>query len=126
MWVTIYLNGNNMKIDIKKNEKYYDEIVENCHKDDESFELWQDLLNKAIEYTSIRAKWSLMSTEEKVENDAYRTACHDSFINSLKMYVRYLKQLGINLLANELIEQDRKTIGDFANYIVFREAVNNR
>ena len=113
-------------IDYEKNEKYYNEIVDNCHKNDEVFEMWHDLLNKAIEYTSIRAKWSLMSTEEKIEKDAYRTACHDSFINSLKINVRYLKQLGINLLVNELIEQDRKTIGDFANYIVFREAIENR
>ena len=90
------------------------------------FEMWQNLLNKAIEYTNIRAKWSLMSTEEKAENDSYRTTCHDSFINSLKMYVRYFKQIGIELLSKELIEQDRKTIGDFANYIVFREAIKNR
>lgn len=107
-------------------EKYYAEILEHCHKDDESFEMWQDMLNKAIEYTNIRAKWSLMSTEEKNEKDVYRTACHDSFINSIKVYIRYLKQLGIELLSNELIEQDRKTMGDFANYIVFREAVKNR
>ena len=107
-------------------EKFYNEILDYCHRNDEAFEMWQDLLNKAIEYTSIRAKWSLMSREEKIENDAHRTASHDSFINSLKIYVRYLKQLGINLLVNELIEQDRKTIGDFANYIVFREAIKNR
>lgn len=115
-----------MKFDSEKNEKYYDEIVDNIHKDDESFELWQNLLYKAIEYTNIRAKWSLMSTEEKIKNDAHRTACHDLFINSLKVYVRYLKQLGIELMSNVLIEQDRKTIGDFANYIVFREAIKNR
>lgn len=107
-------------------EKYYTEILDCCHKNDEAFDLWQNLLKKAIEYTSIRAKCSLMSTTEKNENDAHRTACHDSFINSLKIYVRYLKQLGFNLLVNELIEQDRKTIGDFANYIVFREAIKNR
>ena len=107
-------------------EIYYNEIIGYSHKNDESFDMWKDLLNKAIDYTNIRAKWSLMSREEKIENDAHRTVCHDSFINSLKIYVRYLKQLGINLLVNELIEQDRKTIGDFANYIVFREAVNNR
>ncbi|MBP3200050.1 MAG: hypothetical protein J6M39_00160 [Lachnospiraceae bacterium] len=45
----------------EKNEKYYNEIVDNCHKNDEVFEMWQDMLNKAIEYTSIRAKWSLMN-----------------------------------------------------------------
>ena len=113
-------------IDNEKNEKYYNEILEYIHKGDESFEMWQDLLDKAIEYTSIRAKWSLMSMEEKIEKDAYRTACHDSFINSLKIYVRYLRQIGIELSSNKLIEQDRKTIGDFANYIVFREAIKNR
>ena len=115
-----------MNNDLEKFEKYYVETLEHCHYDDETLEMWQDLLNKAIEYTSIRAKWSLMSTAEKIEKDTHRTACHDSFINSLKIYVRYLKQLGINLLVNELIEQDRKTIGDFANYIVFREAIKNR
>ena len=113
-------------IEYEKKENYYNEIVDTCNKNDEVFEMWQEMLKKAIEYTSIRAKWSLMSTEEKVENDAYRTACHDSFINSLKMYVRYLKQIGIELSLNKLIEQDRKTIGDFANYIVFREASENR
>lgn len=113
-------------IDCEKNEKYYNEIVDNCHRNDEVFEMWQDLLDKAIEYTSIRAKWSLMLREEKIEKDAYRTACHDSFINSLKIYVRYLKEIGIKLKSNELIEQDRKTIGDFANYIAFREAIKNR
>lgn len=113
-------------IDCEKNEKYYNEIVDNCHKNDEVFEMWQDLLDKAIEYTSIRAKWSLMSREEKIEKDAYRTACHDSFINGLKIYVRYLRQIGIELSSNGLIEQDRKAIGDFANYIVFREAIKNR
>ena len=107
-------------------EKYFTEILDCCHKNEEVFEMWQDLFKKAIEYTSIRAKWSLMSMEEKIEKDAYRTACHDSFINSLKIYVRYLKQSGIDLLVNELIEQDRKTIGDFANYVVFREAIKNR
>lgn len=111
---------------VEKNEKYYNEIVDNCHKNDEVFEMWQDLLDKAIEYTSIRAKWSLMSREEKIGKDAYRTACHDSFINSLKIYVRYLKEIGIELKSNELIEQDRRAIGDFANYIVFREAIKNR
>jgi len=115
-----------INIDLEKFNTYYNEIVDNCHRNDEIFEMWQDMLNKAIEYTSIRAKWSLMSREEKIENDTHRTACHDSFINSLKIYVRYLKQMGISLLINELIEQDRKTIGDFANYIVFREAINNR
>lgn len=113
-------------IDYEKKENYYNEIVDTCNKNDEVFEMWQDMLKKAIEYTSIRAKWSLMSREEKIENDAHRTACHDSFINSLKIYVRYLKELGIELKSNELIEQDRKTIGDFANYIVFREAIKNR
>ena len=115
-----------LNIDYEKKENYYNEIVDTCNKNDEVFEMWQDMLKKAIEYTSIRAKWSLMSSEEKIENDAHRTACHDSFINSLKIYVRYLKQLGIDLLVNELIEQNRKTIGDFANYIVFREAIENR
>lgn len=108
-------------------ELYYDkELKVNYDVNEYTLELWQNLLNKAIEYTNIRAKWSLMSTEEKVKNDAYRTACHDSFINSLKMYIRYLNDLAGALTAIDLIEEDRKVLGDFANYIVFREAIKNR
>ncbi len=115
-----------MNFDFEKFNKYYNGIVENCHEDDEAFDMFQHLLNRAIEYSNIRAKWSLMSIEEKNEKDSYRTACHESFINSLKIYLRYLDKLGIKLLASELIEMDRKIIGDFANYIVFAEAVKNR
>lgn len=113
-------------VNIELFEYYYNELKVNFDYDDYALELWQSLLNKAIEYTNIRVKWSFMSNEEKIEKDSYRTACHDSLINSLKVYIRYLKQLGINLSVNELIEKDRKTIGDFANYIVFTEAVKNR
>ena len=108
-------------------EYYYDkELKVNYDVNEYALELWQNLLNKAIEYTNIRAKWSLMSMEEKADNDSYRTACHDSFINNLKMYIRYLNDLAGALAAIDLIEEDRKALGDFANYIVFREAINNR
>ena len=32
-------------IDYEKNEKYYNEIVDNCHRNDEAFEMWQDMLD---------------------------------------------------------------------------------
>ena len=107
-------------------EKFYNEILENNSFDEDIVELWKIVLKSAIEYTNLRANWSLMTTKEKVENDKHRTNLHDSFINNLKMFFRYCEQKGRILELKSLLEKDRKEIGDFANYIVFREAINNR
>ena len=67
-----------------------------------------------------------MTTKERVDSDKHRTSLHDSFINNLKMFFRYCEQKGRNLELKSLLEKDRKEIGDFANYIVFKEVIKSR
>ena len=101
--------------------------MRNYRFDEDIVELWKTMLKSAIEYTNIRANWALMITKEKVENDKHRTNIHDSFINSSKIFVRYCEQNQRILSLKKFLERtDRKEIGDFANYIVFKEAIKNR
>ena len=111
----------------EKFERIYNEIIENNSFDDDIVELWETMLKSAIEYTNMRANWSLITTKERVDNDKHRTSLHDSFINNSKMFVRYCEQNQRTLSLKEFLERtDRKEIGDFANYIVFKEAIKNR
>ena len=108
-------------------EKFYNEILANNHLDDDATELWGTMLKSAIEYTNVRANWSLMTIKERVENDKHRISLHDSFINNSKMFARYCEQKERVLELKTFLEKtDRKEIGDFANYIVFKEAIKNR
>ena len=107
-------------------DRYYAELSENKKLDDDSETLWNNLLAGAIDYTNIRAKWSLMTNEERASNDSLKTKLHNSFIDRLNIYKRYICKQGIKLLSDELTTKDRKTIGDFANYLVYKEAVGNK
>ena len=107
-------------------EQCYSEIKKNSEIDDTTRELWFCLLSKAIEYTEWRARWSIMSMEEKMEKDDSRTSCHNSLITHFNMLSRYLDSIGIIHSWRSNIGDYRKDIGDFGNYIVFREALNNR
>ena len=111
----------------EKFERIYNEIIENNGFDDDIVELWGTMLKSAIEYTNMRANWSLMTIKERVENDKHRISLHDSFINNSKMFARYCEQKERVLELKTFLEKiDRKEIGDFANYIVFKEAIKNR
>lgn len=109
----------------EKFKDLYEEIKGNI-KDEDSKELWDELLGKAIEYTNWRAKWSLMTVQEKLDKDPSRTSCHDSLIVKFNQLSRYLDSIGVEHGWRKAIGEQRKDIGDFANYIVFREAVSNR
>ena len=113
-------------MDINILDRCYNEIKENASADDTAKELWYDLLVKAIDYTVWRAKWSVMSVEEKLEKNDSRISCHNSVIIHFNMMSRYLDSIGVKHLWKIEIGENRKDIGDFATYIVFREATDNR
>lgn len=108
------------------------EMIEEIGTDQDALELYQDLLEAATKYAAIRASWPLMSREEKMDKDARRTSCHDSAITHFNMLSRYLKQQGKAVVWRDklgYIEDDpelRKTIGDFACYLVFISSINAR
>lgn len=107
-------------------------IIKSIRDDQDASELYEDLIAASAKYAEIRAEWSLMSREQKMDKDPLRTALHNSVIIQVNMLARYLAQIGRstswrNCLGNE--EEDRiyrKTIGDFACYIAFVNAICSR
>ena len=82
-------------------------------------------IGEATTYAEIRAKWLSLDHSQKMEQDSFRTACHNSVITHFNMMARYLKSQGKNTEWRDALgyEEDdkyfRKTIGDFGCYIVF-------
>mgnify|MGYP004518271005 CR=1 FL=1 len=97
--------------------------------DPDALELYEDLVDAATKYATIRAKWLKMSREEKMDTDSLRTSHHDSLIIHFNMLARYLKMQGKNAAWHDQLGDDkcnkyyRKTIGDFGCYIVFINSI---
>lgn len=117
---------------ITQMEDIHKDILQSIQNDLDASELYEDFVSASVKYAEIRAEWSLMSREQKMDKDPLRTALHNSVIIQVNMLARYLAQIGRstpwrNLLGNE--EEDwiyRKTIGDFACYIAFVNAICSR
>jgi hypothetical protein len=113
-------------------QKLHADMVQEIGKDADAGELYQDMVEAATKYAKMRADWLLMSREQKAEQDSLRTSYHNKTIIQLNMLARYLKMQGKpsawrESLGNE--EEDgfcRKTIGDFACYLVFVNSINAR
>lgn len=110
---------------------------------DEVFaELYNEMFKAALMYTELRVKWSYISNDEKYELDKTRTMKHNAFISTLTPIVRYLDnikkspkwaELLFNLPLSDVVKGDKETIyqhrkrlGDFANYLSFVSALNER
>ena len=116
-------------ISFEQMEEIHKMILREISGDNEAIEIYGELLAEAFEYAAIRAEWTQMTTEQKMDKDPYRTASHNSFILNINILARYLRKNGRkskwkNMLGDE--ESDsifRKTIGDFACYLAFVNAV---
>lgn len=105
------------------------EMLSEIGTDIDAKELFDELLEKAIKYTEIRAKWNLMNGSERAEADAGRTICHDSLIVKFNQLAKYLRINGKSAGWRDQLgydDSDRKRIGDFAAYIVFVSCLNAR
>lgn len=95
-------------------------------------DIYKRYLSKALRYAGIRSGWSLLSKEEKMDQDPGRTAAHDSVITHTNMLSRFLKQNRKDAAWRDALgytEDDpynRKRIGDFAVYVAFVEGLLNR
>ena len=100
--------------------------------DADAKELYDELVKTATRYARFRGEWPLMSKSEKMEIDDRRTSCHNSVITKFNMLARYLKSIGKEARWRDALgyEEDdrinRKSIGDFACYIVFINSLNSR
>ncbi|MCD5189590.1 hypothetical protein IV460_00775 [Enterococcus casseliflavus] len=122
-------------------ENLHVSILESANSIDEEFlEIWQDLIESAIDYTKIRAEWNFYSKDKKMEVDSMRTNKHDNVIITFLMLERFMiqkkwsiewtKQLFLQDIISNRTKKDvvesRKRIGDFANYLAFIYALNGR
>ena len=107
-------------------------MIDSIGNDEDALELFNELMESAISYTDIRARWTMMTREEKMDIDESRTMKHDSLIIKFNKLARFLDMSGRDISwRNDLgyTEDDpmkRKRIGDFACYLVFIAGVNAR
>lgn len=106
-------------------QQLHRQLVEEVGNDPDALEIYDDLVGVATRYAEIRGKWLRLSNAEKAEQDKGRTACHNSVIVHFNMLARCLRMQGKKALWRDALgyEEDdricRKTVGDFACYIVF-------
>lgn len=108
------------------------DMVSEIGNDPDSLELYDEMVETATRYASFRAKWPLMSKEEKMDTDPSRSSCHNSLIIKFNMLARYLKAQGKAASWRDTLgyEEDdkyyRKRIGDFGCYVVFINSISSR
>lgn len=116
-------------LSIDKMISLHRQIADEIGSDSDAIDLYNEVLEAAVKYAKIRADWVMMSQEEKMEKDPYRTALHNAVILHVNILARYLRQIGRPALWRDELgneENDpmcRKTIGDFACYLAFINGV---
>lgn len=100
--------------------------------DEDALGLYNELINMAVKYAGIRSRWPSLSKQEKMGQDASRTACHDSVIIKFNKLARYLKMTEKKAAWRETLGDEsadpyiRKRIGDFACYLAFLNGLSAR
>ena len=119
-------------MDFNQMQKLHSDLLSEIGNDAEAMELYGDLIDTAVKYAEIRARWMRFSREEKMEIDSLRTSHHDSLITHFNMLARCLRMQGKEAAWRDQLgyEEDdrynRKTIGDFGCYIVFVNSLGAR
>lgn len=112
--------------------KLHNEMILEIGSDSDALELYDELVETATRYASLRAQWLLLSREEKQDKDSSRSACHNSLIVKFNQLARFLKMQGKTAAWRDTLgyEEDdkyyRKRIGDFGCYIVFINSISSR
>lgn len=110
----------------------HESMLSEIGQDTEALELYAELLEKAIVYAAMRAKWVHMDREEKMNQDSLRTSKHNSMITHFNMLARYLHMQGKEAKWRDVLGDEnedkyvRKTIGDFGCYLVFVNSICER
>ena len=107
-------------------------IKKQIENDEDMTDLYHDLLSRSIKYSSVRAEWQMMTTEEKGAIDDRRSEIHNAVIREFDILARNLGKLGHDTSwRDELGDLNRnpdyrKRIGDMACYLVLFEGLNAR
>ncbi len=126
-----YLNATEA-IPFEKMCELHQSLQTEVGRDEDTRELYEDLLHAAVDYAAMRAKWSLMTPPERVDNDQLRTALHDAFLLRLDLLARWLKAQGKPAAWRDALGYEsenpwrRKSLGDFACCLAFLSALHAR
>ena len=107
-------------------------MIDEIGNDEDALELYDEILEKAVEYVTLRAKWTFMDRQWKIDEDPGRTRKHDALIVKFNQLERYLKMQGKEAKWRAILgytEDDpynRKVIGDMACFLVYVHSVNGR
>lgn len=118
-----------MSLSLEEMASLHKDMVNEIGNDNDSLELYEELITTATRYMVFRSNWLLWSKEEKMSQDPGRTSCHDSVIVKFNQLARYLKTQGKAATWRDTLgyEKDdkyfRKRIGDFACYLVFVNSI---
>lgn len=121
-----------LSLTLEEMNQIHIQMLQDIRSDADTLELYQDLLAQALKYFQYRANWALWNREEQQKNDSYRTSCHNALIMKFNILARFQKSLGQSAewrdqLGDEnLNPYTRKRIGDFACYLAFANAINER
>ena len=121
-----------LSLTFEEMNEIHTKMVKGIGSDPDAIELYNELLAQAHKYFNYRVNWVLWTREEKLNNDNYRTGCHNALIGNFNILARYMKSLGHptdwrDALGDENVNPStRKRIGDFACYLVFVNALNER
>lgn len=100
--------------------------------DEDAIELYDEIIDKAVEYVALRVKWTYMDRQWKIDEDSGRTRKHDALIVKFNQLERYLKLQGKEAKWRAMlgyIEDDpynRKVLGDFSCFLVYVHGINGR
>jgi len=83
-------------------------------KDEDFFDLREDLNWASLRYSNLRFKWYVSDIDKKKDLDQERTASHNSLISCWNALCRYMNNQNIELNSKALFPNDRKNIGDLA------------
>ena len=121
-----------MSLTMKQCLEIHNQMIDEIGNDEDAIELYDELLEKAIQYTAIRAQWTFKDREWKITEDPGRTRLHDSLIIKFNQLARYLKSIGKpafwrdKLGYTESNPYCRKVIGDMACFITYIHGINGR
>ena len=119
-------------ISLEKMQLLHKEIVTEMGEDEDAEELYEELMECATRYAEFRANWLLWDRKTKMDRDASRSSCHNSLMIKFNMLAKYLRMQGKAAAWRDELgyEEDdryhRKTVGDFACYLVFVNSINAR
>ena len=89
-------------------------------------EIVNELIEKSIKYSVVRAKWEVWDRETKIKEDEGRTLKHNSVIDAFNILARLIKSEDIDISWRDRLGDDRKRIGDFACFLTYMVGINNR